>query len=100
MCSQPPRTEDDSWRVPIILRALDLIDPACPELCFTGGEPTLLGDAFFEVIERAKQRLPNTAIHVLTNGRLFRDKRLANRLGRMAHPDLMLGIPLYSDIDA
>src|SRR5207247_8466606 len=58
------------------------------------------GDVFFEMIERAKQNLPNTAVHVLTNGRLFRDQRLANRLGGMAHPDLMLGIPLYSDVDA
>jgi sulfatase maturation enzyme AslB (radical SAM superfamily) len=66
MCSQPPRDEDDSWRVPQILRALDLIDPACPELVFTGGEPLLLGGAFFSIVERAKQGLPTTALHILT----------------------------------
>jgi His-Xaa-Ser system radical SAM maturase HxsC len=99
MCSQPPRTEDDSWRVPQILRALDLIDPACPELGFTGGEPTLLGDDCFAIVERAKQRLPRTALHILTNGRLFR-QQFATRLGQIDHPDLMLGIPLYSDIDS
>ena len=99
MCSQPPRAEDDSWRVPIVLRALDLIDPTCRELGFTGGEPTLLGDSFFAIIDRAKSRLPNTALHILTNGRLFKDALFAARLGEIGHPDLMLGIPLYSDID-
>lgn len=99
MCSQPPRDEDDSWRVPIILRALELIDPECQELGLTGGEPTLLGDHFFAIVGKAKQRLPSTALHVLTNGRLFADRRLASRLGALEHPDLMLGIPLYSDVD-
>jgi His-Xaa-Ser system radical SAM maturase HxsC len=100
MCSQPPRDEDDSWRVPIILRALDLIDPACSELGLTGGEPTLLGDSFFAIVERARDRLPWTGLHVLTNGRSFCDRHLANRLGQLRHPDLMLGIPLYSDVDS
>lgn len=100
MCSQPPQERDDSWRVPIILRALDLIDISCPELGFTGGEPTLLGDDFFQIVERTKKRLPHTAIHVLTNGRLFRDRRLAEQLGAIGHADLMLGIPLYSDLDS
>src|SRR4030095_1259470 len=54
MCSQPPRTEDDSWLVPIILRTLDLIEPSsCQELGFTGGEPTLLGGSFFEILEQS-----------------------------------------------
>jgi His-Xaa-Ser system radical SAM maturase HxsC len=37
---------------------------------------------------------------VLTNGRLFYYREFARRLGEIAHPDLMLGIPLYSDVDS
>lgn len=37
---------------------------------------------------------------MLTNGRLFFYRRYAEKLGRIGHPDLVLGIPLYSDIDA
>src|ERR1700733_11107974 len=44
MCSQPPRTIDDSYRVRLILRLIDLIDPECKEVGITGGEPTLLGE--------------------------------------------------------
>lgn len=99
MCSQPPQDVDDGHRVGEILRLLDLVDPATRELGMSGGEPTLLGDGFFAIVEKAAARLPDTALHVLTNGRRFADATLARRLGAIGHPDLMLGIPLYSDVD-
>jgi His-Xaa-Ser system radical SAM maturase HxsC len=99
MCSQPPKDIDDSWRVPVILRLIELIDPDTRDLILSGGEPTLLGDSFFEIVAKCASYLPETALHVLTNGRRFQDPSLALRLGSIGHPDLMLGIPLYSDID-
>lgn len=100
MCSQPPKAVEDSDRLDEHLRLIGLIDPATEELGMTGGEPTLFRDGFLELIARCKERLPSTALHVLTNGRLFYYRRFAEKLGAIAHPDLMLGIPLYSDIDA
>src|SRR6266571_6126595 len=99
MCSQPPKTEDDSYRVGLILRLLALIDPGAVELVISGGEPTLLGDNFVAILEKAAHCLPSTALHVLTNGRRFKDAVFAERLAAIAHHDLMLGIPLYSDLD-
>ena len=99
MCSQPPKEIDDFDRLEEHLRLVDLIDPATGELGITGGEPTLFRDGFLELIARCRDRLPSTALHVLTNGRLFFYRRFAEKLARVAHPDLMLGIPLYSDID-
>lgn len=100
MCSQPPRRVDDRVRVAEHLRTIDLIDPTTRELGLTGGEPTLLKEDFLSVVEHCKQRLPSTALHVLTNGRAFYYREFADRLGAIGHPDLMLGIPLYSDVDA
>jgi His-Xaa-Ser system radical SAM maturase HxsC len=100
MCSQPPKAIDDSDRLAEHLRLIDLIDPATEELGITGGEPTLFRDRFLELIARCKECLPTTALHVLTNGRMFFYRRFAEKLGRLAHPDLVLGIPLYSDIDS
>lgn len=97
MCSQPPRDIDDSHLVGEILRTIELADRQTPEICLTGGEPTLLGDDFFRIIKHACNFLPDTALHVLTNGRRFKDPTLAQALGKTAHPDLMLGIPLYSE---
>ncbi len=98
MCSQPPKTADDSYRVGMILRLLELIDQAAVELIISGGEPTLLGDNFLDIIEKARVTLPRTGLHVLTNGRLFKSKDFARRLANIGHHDLMLGIPLYSDV--
>jgi His-Xaa-Ser system radical SAM maturase HxsC len=99
MCSQPPKTADDSYLVQQTLRLIDLIDHDCKEIGITGGEPTLLGEDFLAIIRKLKSSLPNTAVHVLSNGRRFKNRSFAERLGEIKHPDLMLGIPIYSDID-
>ncbi len=100
MCSQPPREIDDFDRIQEHLRLIDLIDPETKELGITGGEPTLFRDDFLRLIDHCKTKLPDTALHVLTNGRLFFYKEFAHRLARVGHPDIMLGIPLYSDVDS
>jgi His-Xaa-Ser system radical SAM maturase HxsC len=100
MCSQPPKQVNDFDRISEHLRLIDLIDPETRELGITGGEPTLFKDDFLRLIEYCKIKLPGTALHVLTNGRLFYYRELARKLGEIEHPDLMLGIPLYSDVDS
>lgn len=99
MCSQPPKAIDDFDRLEEHLRLVDLIDPATESLGITGGEPTLFRDGFLSLIDRCRERLPDTALHVLTNGRLFFYRSFARKLGALRHPRLVLGIPLYSDID-
>jgi len=99
MCSQPPKGVNDAHRMAEHLRLVDLIDPETAELGVTGGEPTLFKDDFIRLLLHIKDRLPRTALHVLTNGRMFFYRRFAERIAEVAHPDLMLGIPLYSDVD-
>ncbi len=100
MCSQPPKRVNDFYRLAEHIRLVDLMDPETKELVITGGEPTLLKDGFLRLIQHCKEKLPGTALHVLTNGRLFYYRRFAEALGAIGHPDLMLGIPVYSDVDS
>lgn len=100
MCSQPPKQVNDFDRISEHFRLIDLIDPETRELGITGGEPTLFKEDFLRLIRYCKDRLPNTALHVLTNGRLFYYREFARKLGEIEHPDIMLGIPLYSDVDS
>lgn len=100
MCSQPPQAINDSYRIREHLRLAELIDPATEQLGITGGEPTLFRDDFLKLIDHCKTHLPATALHVLTNGRMFYYRKFAKRLGEIEHPNLMLGIPLYADTDA
>lgn len=98
MCSQPPRNRDD---VEYLYRIYKDLIPQIPKDCFelgiTGGEPTLMGNLFFDLLGALKSELPDAEIHCLTNGRTFAWQNIADRLGQMHYERLMLGIPLYSD---
>lgn len=98
MCSQPPRKINDRYLVNEILSMIPLISPSAAEIGITGGEPTLLGNDLVTMFKRFKSYLPNTALHVLTNGRNFIDTQLVKSIAEVDHPDLMFGIPLYSDV--
>jgi His-Xaa-Ser system radical SAM maturase HxsC len=97
MCSQPPKEVDDLWRVEELHRVIDLIDPETSHLGLTGGEPTLLGADFVDLIDHCRRALPDTALHVLTNGRAFAKRSFTNAVAAIAHSNLTLAIPLYSD---
>lgn len=98
MCSQPPRDKNDIYVLyEIHTKLIPLIPKDCTELGVSGGEPTLMGELFFSLMLLLKKELPNTEIHVLTNGRSFAWNHMAERLGKINNPKLMLGIPVYSD---
>lgn len=98
MCSQPPRNINDRYLVDEILTMIPLISPETKEIGITGGEPTLLRDDLIAIFKRFKSYLPNTSVHVLTNGRNFIQTDFVKKIAEMEHPDLMFGIPLYSDV--
>ena len=100
MCSQPPREVNDDYLIDDYLEAIPLFDRSTREIGITGGEPTLLGERLFTLLRALKAHLPETAVHILSNGRTSRDLSVAQGFSKLKHPDLMLGIPLYSDVPA
>jgi His-Xaa-Ser system radical SAM maturase HxsC len=99
MCSQPPKDKDDIAELSERnLELVRLIDPAPPYLTITGGEPTLLGDKLFTLISTLGKKMPSTALHMLTNGRKFAWGDFTADFAAVNHPNLSLGIPLYSDV--
>jgi His-Xaa-Ser system radical SAM maturase HxsC len=100
MCSQPPRDVDDSWILREIRDALPLIDKRTRTLGFTGGEPLLNWQDFIGILVACRDILPKTAVHVLSNGRAFASTEIVDRWASVRHPDLMVGIPIYSAVDA
>lgn len=98
MCSQPPKDRDDVEALTERnLELIRLIRPRPPYLTITGGEPTLLGDNLFKLLLQLKMSLPETELHILTNGRAFAWPEYAQRFADVGHPNISLGIPLYSD---
>ena len=47
-----------------------------------------------------RDRLPETSVHVLTNGRGFAVDEVASAWAAVGHKRLMAGIPIYSAVDA
>lgn len=99
MCSQPPKNIDDRWLLDEIAMALPLVDPATRSIGFTGGEPLLEWQRMIGLLKQARDVLPSTAVHLLTNGRGFASSEIADAWAAVEHPDLCAGIPIYSAVD-
>ena len=99
MCSQPPKKFDDGWLIDEIAETLPLVDLATPTLTFTGGEPLTEWRRFIRLLGLARDLLPDTGIHVLTNGRAFSNPEVAEAWAAVRHPKLSAGIPIYSAVD-
>lgn len=98
MCSQPPRDREDVFYLhQLHQRLIPMIPKNCAHLGITGGEPTLMGPLFFDLLKQLQQELPDTEIHCLSNGRSFAWNNMADSLGALHYDKLTLGIPLYSD---
>jgi hypothetical protein len=97
MCPQPPILQEKD-KTPFNLQLISLFDKHTQEIGITGGEPTLIGDNLFTLINHIKKELPQTAISILSNGVKFADKEYAMKLAKCRHQDLQIDIPLFSDI--
>ncbi|MFE3754516.1 His-Xaa-Ser system radical SAM maturase HxsC [Nocardia tengchongensis] len=99
MCSQPPKKIEDGWLIDEIAQALPLVDRATPGLTYTGGEPLTEWRRFIGLLEMSRDLLPDTAVHVLTNGRAFTSPEVARAWAAVGHPKLSAGIPIYAAVD-
>lgn len=97
MCSQPPKRVNDIWLLDEVRKLIPLIPRHTQSIGITGGEPTLFGDDLIGVLRLLKSWLPNTSVHLLSNGRNFSDRGFAQKYASVGHSDLMVGIPIYSD---
>lgn len=98
MCCQPPKRKDDIDRLfSENIRLIRTAPKGLKVLGISGGEPTLLGDKLFELIAEIRQFLPDTGIHLLSNGRAFANRDFAHRLKTIAGDKVCVGVPFHSD---
>ena len=98
MCCQPPKRKDDIER--LFKENVRLVRSAPKELKvlgISGGEPTLLADKLFELISEIRHSLPDTGIHLLSNGRAFANQDFTHRLKIAAEDKVCVGVPFHSD---
>ena len=98
MCPQPPvKHEDDKFN--LNLKYISLIVKNTESLGITGGEPTLIGDKLFDILRAIHKRIPKVTINLLTNGIKFENYEYAKRFALSIRQNIIVDIPLYSDID-
>ena len=98
MCCQPPLDVDDIDE--LYQENIERVYNApkdLPMIGITGGEPTLLGDRLITLVALIREQLPDTEIHILSNGRAFVDADYAQRLADVGGGKLVVGVPLHSD---
>ncbi len=98
MCCQPPKVKDDFEYH--FKKNVSLIKSAPKEtkvVCITGGEPTLAGDRFFNLLQMVREELPDTEIQILSNGRQFTNHNFAHQLKEVGGDKVFVGVPLHSD---
>ena len=98
MCCQPPLDNDDIEE--LYERNVEIINRApknIPVVGISGGEPTLLGDKLVDLIRHIRQTLPDSDIHILSNGRNFKDIEYTRKVVQAADDKLFVGVPLHSD---
>lgn len=99
MCSQPPTAAMDEWMLEETLEAIRHMRRGPAVLGLSGGEPLLLGTGLKRVFDEMENRHPDSAIEVLTNGRLLADAELASDLLNQRAGELTWLVPLYGHAD-
>lgn len=98
MCSQPPKNKDDlDIHFYTNMRLVELIPKETKVIGITGGEPTILGERLNTLLAKINYYLPNTHIHILTNGRVFNWKHVVKRIHDLNTSNIVFAVPLYSD---
>jgi len=95
MCSQPPTKDDDGWLVEEALEAIRHLNWHPRTIGLTGGEPLLLGGGLRRILDAMGQHLPQTAVEVLTNGRLFADMSVVETVLSDLSTKVRWLVPLY-----
>lgn len=95
MCSQPPRQREDRWLLDRARQLVRMLPDNTPEIGFTGGEPTIFGDDFLQLLHLCREQLPTANVHVLSNGRRFSDPDFTASYAQVDNPRMMVGIPVY-----
>lgn len=78
-----------------LLEIIRYIPRTAKHITITGGEPTLIGEGFFDILKAFQHDFDTTAFQLLTNGRVFSDFEYTTRFVDCIPEILEIGIPIY-----
>ena len=99
MCPQPPKAHDKTL-TERSKRILNLVKiEKSQTICLTGGEPTLLKEDFFDILELINKKHPKSIVMMLTNGKSFANFEFTKRFVSVRPKDFLTCVSMHSDID-
>jgi len=99
MCPQPPKAHQESL-IKHNYQIIKLIDDNYSgDICFTGGEPTILNNDFLNLVKCTNKKLPSSHISILTNAKRFKNIELARNLALLGIKKLLVCVSFHADVD-
>ena len=78
-----------------LLEIIRYLPRTANHITITGGEPTLIGEGFFDILRAIQYDFDTTAFQLLTNGRVFADFEYTTRFVNSIPTMIEIGIPVY-----
>lgn len=75
---------------------INCMDKDTPFICITGGEPTLLKENLFTLLDMCKNRFQHTEFLMLSNGRVFYYDAYTKEFIKHCPNNIIIGIPIHS----
>lgn len=99
MCPQPPKAHDKIL-IETSKQILNLVKVKHDQtICLTGGEPTLLKEDFFDILELTKRKHTKSTVMLLTNGKSFAQFDFTRDFVSQRPPNFLTCVSLHSDVD-
>lgn len=76
--------------------SIKLMDNKTKFICITGGEPTLVKQDLFDILDTCTNKLNNTEFIMLTNGRTFYYENYTKEFIKHSPNNIVIGIPIHS----
>lgn len=95
-CSEKQRRDSSFESIDHICTIIRMFPSDLMHLTITGGEPTLVGRAFFQIAKTLNECLSNASYTVLTNGRTFSNYGYLQELISLMPRNVLYAIPLHA----
>lgn len=95
MCPNPLGLRHESEQLESAFAKAKNLDPNLRNVVISGGEPTLVGDQLFKLIDAVIARCPRAHVQVLSDGGRFRDAAFAKQMSKYSEV-LHIEVPIHS----
>lgn len=98
MCpmSEDSRKTPEEGYLEYILEKIDILPDDVAHICMTGGEPTMIREDFFLVVDKLRSKFQKTDFQLLTNGRSLSDWDFCKRVVDSLPRNTTIGVPLHA----